>query len=136
MRNSKTSIAVETIPPIITLACLLTLALCPGLILYAVLAHAQPVSSTSDNSNIMPSNCSTSTGNSISSNLTSACSPNGTDWQSYGGHLVPKGYTPVFVVLACLVNMMGSWATLELLERRTSLKGIYNWFVPPPRGRI
>ena len=41
--------------------------------------------------------------------------------------IVPRSFTPGYVVLSYLVSYVGSWTTLELLHRRTAERGFYNW---------
>ncbi|RMD39869.1 hypothetical protein DV735_g5253, partial [Chaetothyriales sp. CBS 134920] len=40
-----------------------------------------------------------------------------------------KTYQPGFIVLSCFVSLIGCITTLELLHRRTSTRGAYNWFL-------
>ncbi|KFY49131.1 hypothetical protein V495_00719 [Pseudogymnoascus sp. VKM F-4514 (FW-929)] len=49
------------------------------------------------------------------------------DWKAWEGRIVPREFTPGFVVLSYLVSFIGAWTTLELLHRRTAGKGLYNW---------
>jgi hypothetical protein len=51
------------------------------------------------------------------------------DIQSYYGKIVHKGLIPGYVVLSFIISYIGSWTTLELINRRTSSKGLYNWCV-------
>ncbi|KAK8099507.1 uncharacterized protein PG998_012748 [Apiospora kogelbergensis] len=44
----------------------------------------------------------------------------------FTGHAVPVSFDPGFVVLSFLVSLIGAGCTLELINRRTSLKGLYN----------
>ncbi|KAK7946869.1 Mhyt domain signaling [Apiospora aurea] len=44
----------------------------------------------------------------------------------YTGHDVPVKFDPGFVVLSFLVSLIGAGCTLELINRRTSLKGLFN----------
>ena len=44
------------------------------------------------------------------------------------GLLVEVGYNPGFIVLSYLVSLVGAATTLELLHRRTSRNGLYNWY--------
>lgn len=46
----------------------------------------------------------------------------------YRGHIVPRGFSPGFVVLSYLVSFVGAWTTLELINRRTAGRGLYNWY--------
>ncbi|KFY33851.1 hypothetical protein V494_07268 [Pseudogymnoascus sp. VKM F-4513 (FW-928)] len=52
---------------------------------------------------------------------------NAIDWKAWEGRIVPREFTPGFVVLSYLVSFIGAWTTLELLHRRTAGKGLYNW---------
>lgn len=47
----------------------------------------------------------------------------------FTGHAVPVSFDPGFVVLSYLVSLIGAGCTLELINRRTSLKGLYNQYV-------
>lgn len=49
------------------------------------------------------------------------------DWNDYEGEVVQKHLAPGFVALSFIVSFIGSWTTLELINRRTSTKGWYNW---------
>ncbi|OBT92158.1 hypothetical protein VE01_10030 [Pseudogymnoascus verrucosus] len=54
---------------------------------------------------------------------------NAIDWKEWEGRIVPRQFTPGFVVLSYLVSFIGAWTTLELLHRRTAGKGLYNWLL-------
>ncbi len=45
------------------------------------------------------------------------------------GQLVPRSFTPGYVILSFIVSYVGAWTTLELLHRRTAGRGLYNWYV-------
>ncbi|MCJ1414672.1 hypothetical protein MMC32_000999 [Xylographa parallela] len=38
-------------------------------------------------------------------------------------------YDPGFIVLSYIVSVVGCWTSLELLHKRTSSKGLYNWYL-------
>lgn len=44
----------------------------------------------------------------------------------YAGQAVPTSYNVGFVVLSYVVSLLGAGSTLELINRRTSIKGLYN----------
>jgi NO-binding membrane sensor protein with MHYT domain len=44
------------------------------------------------------------------------------------GTILPQSYNPGFVVLSYVVSFIGAVTTLELLHRRTSARGFYNWY--------
>ncbi|KAK7973107.1 hypothetical protein PG988_007241 [Apiospora saccharicola] len=44
----------------------------------------------------------------------------------FAGHTVPVTFDPGFVVLSFVVSLIGAGCTLELINRRTSLKGLFN----------
>lgn len=44
----------------------------------------------------------------------------------FTGHDVPVNFDLRFVVLSFLVSLIGAGCTLELINRRTSLKGLFN----------
>lgn len=54
---------------------------------------------------------------------------NAIDWKEWEGRIVPREFTPGFVVLSYFISFIGAWTTLELLHRRTAGKGLYNWCV-------
>lgn len=43
------------------------------------------------------------------------------------GDMAPMRFTPGLIALSYFVSFVGSISTLELLQRRTSLRGLYNW---------
>ncbi|CAK7266597.1 hypothetical protein SEPCBS57363_002173 [Sporothrix epigloea] len=45
------------------------------------------------------------------------------EWQ---GKIVPQSFNAGFVTLSYVVSLIGSWSTLELINRRTAIKGILN----------
>ena len=45
------------------------------------------------------------------------------------GHTIPLHFHPGFVVLSFLISYIGACTTLELMHRRTSRRGFYNWRV-------
>ena len=51
------------------------------------------------------------------------------EWTAYEGQIVPKSFSPGYVVLSYVVSYVGAWTTLELLNRRTAMRGYYNWQV-------
>ncbi|KAI9837624.1 MAG: hypothetical protein M1838_004784 [Thelocarpon superellum] len=48
------------------------------------------------------------------------------DWEN---QIVPRSFIPGFIVLSYVVSYLGAWTTLELLHKRTSGRGLYNWFL-------
>ncbi|PMD42218.1 hypothetical protein L207DRAFT_456438 [Hyaloscypha variabilis F] len=50
-------------------------------------------------------------------------------WQAWEGHVVPRYFSPGFVVLSYFVSYVGAWTTLELINRRTAGRGLYNWYL-------
>lgn len=44
------------------------------------------------------------------------------------GQLVPHSYSAGFIVLSYFVSVVGCWTALELLHKRTSTRGLYNWY--------
>ena len=44
----------------------------------------------------------------------------------YAGHPVPFHFNWGFVALSYLISLIGAGSTLELINRRTSIKGRYN----------
>ena len=44
---------------------------------------------------------------------------------------VDASYNAGFIVLSYLISLVGCVTTLELLHRRTSRRGLYNWYVSP-----
>jgi NO-binding membrane sensor protein with MHYT domain len=56
------------------------------------------------------------------------------DFSLQAGHSVSHSYNAGYVVLSYIVSFSGTWTALELLHRRTSARGLYNWYVlPEPR---
>ena len=47
-------------------------------------------------------------------------------FELWEGHLVPRAFNAGFVTLSYVVSLIGSAATLELINRRTSTKGTFN----------
>ncbi|CZR66694.1 related to MHYT domain signalling protein [Phialocephala subalpina] len=55
---------------------------------------------------------------------------NGTaSWQAWEGLVVPRYFSPGFVMLSYLVSYVGALTTLELINRRTAGRGLYNWYL-------
>lgn len=50
-------------------------------------------------------------------------------WQEWEGLIVPKEFSIGYVVLSYVVSYVGTWTTLELLNKRTAGRGLYNWYV-------
>ncbi|KAK8102551.1 hypothetical protein PG984_015697 [Apiospora sp. TS-2023a] len=48
----------------------------------------------------------------------------------FAGHAVPVTFDPGFVVLSFVVSLIGAGCTLELINRRTSLNGLFNHITP------
>ena len=46
----------------------------------------------------------------------------------YQGHIVPQSYNAGFVALSYLVSLVGAASTLELMNRRTGFRGIFNQY--------
>ncbi|PNP60974.1 hypothetical protein FNYG_14299 [Fusarium nygamai] len=46
--------------------------------------------------------------------------------REYQGHIVPQSYNAGFVALSFVVSLIGAGSTLELINRRTGLRGLYN----------
>ncbi|KAI1070567.1 hypothetical protein LB507_007013 [Fusarium sp. FIESC RH6] len=46
--------------------------------------------------------------------------------QQYQGHIVPQSYNAGFVALSYVVSLVGAGSTLELINRRTGLRGLFN----------
>jgi hypothetical protein len=44
----------------------------------------------------------------------------------WDGHVVPRSFDPGFVALSYVVSFIGAASTLELINRRTAPKGIFN----------
>jgi NO-binding membrane sensor protein with MHYT domain len=49
--------------------------------------------------------------------------------QRYHGHIVPQSYNAGFVALSYVVSLVGASSTLELINRRTGLRGLFNQYV-------
>ncbi|MCJ1467821.1 hypothetical protein MMC07_006446 [Pseudocyphellaria aurata] len=47
----------------------------------------------------------------------------------YLGHFITPSYNAGYVILSYLVSFTGCWTALELLHRRTSARGMYNWYL-------
>jgi hypothetical protein len=45
------------------------------------------------------------------------------------GKIASRAFEPGFVVLSYVVSYIGALTTVELLHRRTSRRGWYNWYV-------
>jgi len=50
-------------------------------------------------------------------------------WQEWEGRVVPRSFSSGYIVLSYAVSFVGAWTTLELFNRRTSRKGLYNWYL-------
>ncbi|KAF5019759.1 hypothetical protein F66182_8231 [Fusarium sp. NRRL 66182] len=46
--------------------------------------------------------------------------------RQYQGHIVPQSYNAGFVALSYIVSLVGAGSTLELINRRTGLRGLFN----------
>ncbi|CEI62944.1 unnamed protein product [Fusarium venenatum] len=46
--------------------------------------------------------------------------------QKYQGHIVPQSYNAGFVALSYVVSLVGAGSTLELINRRTGFRGLFN----------
>lgn len=49
--------------------------------------------------------------------------------QKYQGHIVPQSYDAGFVALSYVVSLVGAGSTLELINRRTGFRGLFNQYV-------
>jgi hypothetical protein len=47
----------------------------------------------------------------------------------YAGQIVPRRFNVGFVVLSYIVSLIGAGSTLELINRRTGSKGLFNKLV-------
>lgn len=56
-------------------------------------------------------------------------------YQRFRGEIVPQHFSPGFIALSYVVSLIGAACTLELLNRRTSHKGIFNQYVANGRAR-
>ena len=52
------------------------------------------------------------------------------DLQPYVGTPIVHSYDGGLIFLSYFISFVGCWTTLELLHRRTSIHGLYNWYVP------
>lgn len=50
------------------------------------------------------------------------------EWFDLEGHVITRGHDPGFVVLSFFISYIGALTTLELINKRTSQRGLYNWF--------
>lgn len=50
--------------------------------------------------------------------------------RQYQGHIVPQSYNAGFVALSYLVSLVGAASTLELMNRRTGFRGVFNQYAP------
>jgi hypothetical protein len=48
--------------------------------------------------------------------------------REYQGHIVPQSYNAGFVALSFLVSLVGAGSTLELINKRTGLRGFFNQY--------
>ncbi|KAK2468714.1 hypothetical protein H9L39_19641 [Fusarium oxysporum f. sp. albedinis] len=48
--------------------------------------------------------------------------------REYQGHIVPQSYNAGFVALSFVVSLIGAGSTLELINRRTGLRGLFNQY--------
>lgn len=46
--------------------------------------------------------------------------------QQWQGKIVPLSFNAGFVTLSYIVSLIGAASTLELINRRTAIKGIFN----------
>ncbi|KAH9205173.1 hypothetical protein DL95DRAFT_430095 [Leptodontidium sp. 2 PMI_412] len=49
--------------------------------------------------------------------------------QAWEGRIVPRAFSAGYVVLSYVVSYVGAWTTLELINCRTSRRGLYNWYL-------
>ncbi len=54
-----------------------------------------------------------------------------TDLSQYLGQIVPYHFDRPFLILSYLISLVGAASTLQLINRRTSRKGLYNQYVRP-----
>ncbi|KAJ4128307.1 hypothetical protein NW754_002299 [Fusarium falciforme] len=47
----------------------------------------------------------------------------------YQNHIVPQSYNAGFVALSYVVSMVGAGSSLELINRRTGFRGLFNQYV-------
>ncbi|KAI9829072.1 MAG: hypothetical protein M1832_000095 [Thelocarpon impressellum] len=50
-------------------------------------------------------------------------------YREWEGEIVPRSFTPGYILLSYVVSYIGALTTLELLHRRTAGRGVYNWFL-------
>lgn len=48
-------------------------------------------------------------------------------WNEWEGKIVPRAFSPGYVVLSYVVSYVGAATTLELFNIRTAGRGLYNW---------
>jgi NO-binding membrane sensor protein with MHYT domain len=51
--------------------------------------------------------------------------------REYQGHIVPQSYNAGFVALSLVVSLVGAGSTLELINRRTGPRGLFNQYASP-----
>lgn len=51
--------------------------------------------------------------------------------REYGGQIMRQNYNAGFVALSFFVSLVGTGSTLELINRRTGLNGLFNQYVNP-----
>ena len=52
----------------------------------------------------------------------------------WAGRVIEHTYTPGWIILAYCISLIGCWTTLELLHKRTSNHGYYNWYAHDTLG--
>ena len=52
----------------------------------------------------------------------------------WAGRVIEHTYTPGWIILAYCISLTGCWTTLELLHKRTSNRGYYNWYAHDTSG--
>ncbi|RFU36173.1 hypothetical protein B7463_g155, partial [Scytalidium lignicola] len=50
-------------------------------------------------------------------------------WEALVGHIIAKRVSPGYVVLSYVISYIGALTTLELINRRTATRGLFNWFI-------
>ncbi|PMD44030.1 hypothetical protein L207DRAFT_552432 [Hyaloscypha variabilis F] len=45
------------------------------------------------------------------------------------GQIISRSFIPGYVVSSYFVSFLGAWTALELISRRTAIRGRYNWFL-------
>ncbi|KAH8685526.1 hypothetical protein BGZ60DRAFT_522818 [Tricladium varicosporioides] len=45
------------------------------------------------------------------------------------GHIVERTFNPGYVVLSYLISYVGAWTTVEIINKRTTLRGSWNWSI-------